>query len=240
MVGSAMTVPERGPIETATADLAAWLERASGGPVRIGPPVDEDEAGLALWPIELRPEHQTRSTGAAHPYRFAVRFVVAGSGPAALGLLDRVLTEAVRAGEPALRLDGVDQAVWSSARAMPRPALVFEVPAQVAYPVPNTPLVRQPLVVKQAGMRPLAGEVVGPGGQPVAGVRVEVAGTALVAYTDPRGRFAFASVPAADRLRLRLLGRGRTFTAEVAGAEDEPIVIHCQFTDDPDPAGDPD
>lgn len=228
-----MTSQERGPIETATAELADWLERASGIPVRIGPPVDADEPCLSMWPLGLRPEHQTRGTAARHPYRFVVRYVVAGSGPAALGLLDRVLTEAVRAGGPAFRLDGLDQAVWSSVRATPRPALVFEVPAQVAHPLPDTPLVRAPLVVRHTGMRPLAGEVVGPGGQPVAGARVEVCGTALATYTDRRGQFAFASVPATDRVGLRLLGRGRTFSADVALTEEGPVVIHCEFAEDP-------
>ncbi len=228
-----MTSPERGPIETATAELAAWLERVSGAQVRLGPPVDDDEVGLRLWPLELRSEPQTRNTGARHPYRFTVRYVVSGSGQAGLALLDRVLGEAVRAGEPAVRLEGVDQALWSAVRAAPRPVLVFEVPAQVTYPVPDTPLVRQPLVIKQAEMRPLAGEVVGPGGVSLAGVRVEVAGTTLATYTDQRGRFAFASVPAMDRVRLRLQGRDRTFTAETALAE-EPVVIHCELGDGTD------
>jgi hypothetical protein len=221
-----------GPIETATAELVTWLERVSGGPVRVGPPVDGDEAGLSLWPFELHAEQQARSTGARHPYRFAVRYLVCGSGAAALGLLDRVLAEAVRAGEPALSLGGVDQAVWSAVRATPRPVLVFEVPAQVTYPVPETTLVSQPLVLKQARMRPLIGEVLGPGDLPVAGLRVELAGTALGTYTDRYGRFTFATVPASDQVQIRLLGRGRTFTADVALTDDGPVVIHCDFAND--------
>jgi Carboxypeptidase regulatory-like domain len=86
--------------------------------------------------------------------------------------------------------------------------LVFEVPAQVAYPVPGAPLVRRPLVIKDAEMLPLTGEVVGPDGQSLAGVRIEIAGTTLATYTDRCGQFTFASVPASDRVRLRLPGRG--------------------------------
>jgi hypothetical protein len=229
-----MTSQQRGPIETATDDLAAWLERVSGVAVRVGPPVDGDQAGLSLWPFELRPEHQTRGSGAPHPYRFVVRYVVTGSGAAALGLLDRILTEAVRVGEPALRLDGIDHRVWSSVRATPRPVLVFEVPAQIAHPLPDAPLVRQPLIVKHVDMRPVTGQVRGPGGQAVAGLRVEVAGTGLATYTDAGGRFTFDGVPATGRLPLRLLGRGRTFTAEVSLAEPGPVVITCEFIDDPE------
>jgi hypothetical protein len=175
-----------------------------------------------------------RGTGTRHPYRFAIRYVVWACGADALGLLDRVLTEAVRAGQPAVSLDGVDRAVWSSVRATPRPVLVFEVPAQVTYPVPDTPLVREPLVFKPASMRPLTGQVVGPGGQVLAGLRVEVTGTMLATYTDGRGQFAFASVPATDRVGLRLLGRGRTFTADVALTGDGPVVVHCEFADGTD------
>ena len=220
---------ELGPIEAATAGLRDWLTRVSGGPVRIGPPDDADQAGLSLWPYELRPERQTTGTGARHPYRFAVRYVVAGG----LGALDRVLTEAVRTGEPVLSQDRVD---WSTAGVAPRPVLVFDVPAMVSHPAPDTPLVRGPLVLKQGEPRPLVGEVRDQGGQPLTDVRVEVAGTPLATYTDRHGTFTLAGIPAGlpggDHVGLRLSGRGRTFTADVDLTDSGPVVIHCAFAPD--------
>ena len=59
-----MTGPERrdeGPIEAATQDLMAWLAQAAGQPARLGPPQDGAADGLSLWPLELRPQRQTRT-----------------------------------------------------------------------------------------------------------------------------------------------------------------------------------
>jgi hypothetical protein len=225
-----VTAIERGPLETVTADLVTWLESVAGQPVRVGPPVDgPEDTGVTLWPYELRAQRQTTGTGARHPYRLAVRYVVTAALPA----LDRVLGAAVRAGEPAVSLEGLDGAVWSAVRAVPRPVLVVEVPASVGHPAPDTPLVRGPLVLKQSGIRPLSGSVLGPGDEPVAAVRVEVTGTELATYTDAGGRFRLGGVPARDRIALRVEGRGRAFTADVdltAEEAEEPVVIRCDFT----------
>ena len=217
-----------GPVEAATADLVAWLDRVVEQPVRVGPPVDgPDDTTVTLWPYELRADRQTTGTGPRNPYRFTVRYVLVAALPA----LDRVLGAAVRSGEPTVCLEGLDGSVWSAVRAAPRPVLVIEVPATVSHPVPDTPLVRGPLVLKQTGLRPLAGAVLGPGDQPVAGVRVGIAGTAIATYTDGNGRFRLGGVPAGDRIGLRIEGRGRTFTADVDPAGAEPVVIRCVFTD---------
>jgi hypothetical protein len=233
-----MTSAHAGPIETATAELLSFVEGACAATVRVGVPEEAAEPGLWLWPYELRALRQTTGTGPRHPYRFAVRYLVAGSGTAALGLLDRVLTAAVRAGEPELSLEQPDPGLWRALGLAPRPVLGFQMPATVSHEAPDTPLVRGPLVLRHLAMRPLAGTVRGPGDQPVAGLRVEVAGTPLAAYTDRDGRFGFAAIPGGDRIDLRLSGRGRTFTATVERTGDEPVSVRCDFTDTT-PAGEP-
>jgi hypothetical protein len=217
----------RGPLESATAELVAWLESVAEQPIRVGPPVDgPEDTGVTLWPYELRAQRQTTGTGVRHPYRLAVRYVVSAALPA----LDKVLGAAVRDGEPAVSLSGLEGSVWSAVRAVPRPVLVVEVPVTVSHPVPDTPLVREPLRLRQSGIRPLSGSVLGPGDEPVAAVRVAVPGTGLVAYTDPAGRFRFGGIPAGDRIALRVEGRGRTFSADVDLTDEEPVVIRCAFT----------
>lgn len=221
-----MTEAERGPLETATADLATWLESVAQQPIRVGPPVDgPEDAGVTLWPYELRAQRQTTGTGVRHPYRLAVRYVVSGT----LAVLDRVLGTAVRNGEPAVSLEGLPGPVWSAVRAVPRPVLVVDVPVTVSHPVPDTPLVREPLRLNKSGIRPLTGSVLGPGDEPVAAIRVAVPGTGLVAYTDQAGRFRFGGVPVGDRVSLRVEGRGRTFSADVDLTDEEPVVIRCTF-----------
>lgn len=235
-----------GPIGAATAGLRAWLAQVSGGPVRVGVPAgppdtppstraastaatdDQPDPAVWLWPYELRHERQTVGAGARHPYRFAVRYVVAGP----LAALDRILTEAVRTGAPQLVPSTVD---WVAARITPRPVLVFDVPAAVTHPVPGTPLVRAPLQLRQAELRLVRGRVVDSAGrQPVADVRVEIAGTGPAGYTDRDGWFALAGVPGdGARLALRLSARGRAFTADVDLTGDGPLVVRCPFPTQP-------
>lgn len=131
-----MTTDGRGPIETATAELASWLTGAVGEPVPVGPPrTDGDAAGLTLWPLELRPARQTRSSGAVRePYRFTVRYLLCVTGPAGLTRLDRVLTAATTDGKYPVVLEAGDPPLWTAFGAVPRPALLIDVPAQVDHP----------------------------------------------------------------------------------------------------------
>ncbi|MFJ6194625.1 carboxypeptidase-like regulatory domain-containing protein [Micromonospora sp. NPDC092111] len=226
-----MTDAGRGPIEAATADLAAWLAGAAGEDVPVGPPTDGD-AGLTMWPLALRPARQTRGTGAREPYRFTIRYLVSAAGPAALAGLDRVLAAAAEAGEPELVLEAGDPALWVTLGATPRPALLVDVPAQLARPLPAAPPVLHPLRLRQLGIRDLTGRVVGPQEQPLAAMRVELVGTPYATHTDTAGRFRITGVPhdpeqPGQPVRLRLVGRGGTLTAEVDPA-DADIVIVCE------------
>ncbi|MDZ5442158.1 carboxypeptidase-like regulatory domain-containing protein [Micromonospora sp. 4G57] len=219
-----------GPIETAVADLAAWLTGAAGDAVPVGPPRDDADGGLTVWPLELRPARQTRGSGAREPYRFVVRLLVCATGPAALPRLDRVLAAAAAAGEPEVTLTAGDPALWRAFGVAPRPALLVDVPAQIARPVPPAPPVLRPLRLRQLEMRTLDGRVVGPEQQPLAAMRVEVVGTPYTTHTDTAGRFRLAGLPhdpdEPDRpVRVRLVGRGRTHTAELDPADPDLVIV---------------
>lgn len=218
-----------GPIEAAAQDLMAWLAEAAGEPARLAPPVNGSDDGLSLWPMELRPQRQTRGAGGARePYRFGVRFLLTASGPKALRLLDRVLTAAARAGEPEISLEAGDPALWLAFGAAPRPAVFIEAPALIEQPAITAPPVLQPLQVSIIPRVTLAGRVVGPNDVPLAAMRVEVIGTPLKTETDAQGRFTVAGVPEADLVRLRLVGRGRVLTAQV-DPTDADLVIKCDL-----------
>ncbi|MGV9213612.1 carboxypeptidase-like regulatory domain-containing protein [Micromonospora sp. RB23] len=227
-----MTTDGRGPIERATAELVEWLTGAAEEPVPIGPPrAGGDAEGLTLWPLELRPAQQTRSSGAVRePYRFTVRYLLCVAGPAGLAVLDRVLAAATRDGRYPVVLEAGAAALWHALDAAPRPALLIDVPAQVDHPTPAAPPVLQPLRLRQVAVRALAGRVVGPQDQPLAAMRVEVPGMASATRTGPDGRFLLAGVPHDPEhphpVRLRLSGRGLVLTADV-DADDDDIVIVC-------------
>ncbi|MFG2049032.1 carboxypeptidase-like regulatory domain-containing protein [Micromonospora sp. NPDC048935] len=227
-----MSTDGRGPIETATAELAAWLTSAAGEPVPIGPPRAFDDAdGLTLWPLELRPARQTRSSGAVRePYRFTVRYLLCVTGPGGLPRLDRVLTSATTDGSYPVVLEAGDPPLWTAFGTAPRPALLIDVAAQVDHPTPAAPPVLRPLRLRQLEVRTLAGRVVGPEDQPLAAMRVELPGTGSATRTDPQGRFRIVGVPHdpehPNPVRLRLTGRGLVLTADVDADEDD-IVIVC-------------
>ncbi|MEU8179458.1 carboxypeptidase-like regulatory domain-containing protein [Micromonospora sp. NPDC049044] len=222
----------RGPIETATAELAAWLTSAAGEPVPIGPPgTGGDTPDLTLWPLELRPAQQTRCSGAARePYRFTVRYLLCVTGPAGLPRLDRVLTAATTDGRYPVVLTAGDAALWTALGAAPRPALLVDVPAQVNHPTPAAPPVLRPLRLRQLEMRTLTGRVVGPEDQPLTAMRVELLATGSATRTDTDGRFQLVGVPHDPEhpgpARLRLSGRGLVLTADVDPG-DADLVIVC-------------
>ncbi|MCT2277026.1 carboxypeptidase-like regulatory domain-containing protein [Micromonospora chalcea] len=222
-----------GAIEAAVADVASWLTGAAGEPVPVGPPRDDPGGGLTVWPLELRPARQTATGGAARePYRFVVRLLVAGGGPAALAALDRVLAAATTAGRPELVLATGDPALWRALGVAPRPALLLDVAARIDRPVPAAPPVRHPLRLRQLGMRTFDGRVVGPQDQPLAAVRVELVGTAQTTETDAAGRFRLTGVPhdpdaPAAPVRIRLVGAGRVHTAELDPDGDHLIVVRA-------------
>lgn len=234
-----MTAPEPGPIAAAVAALRDFAQQASGGEVTLGSKVAGGGNGLWLWPYEVRPQQQTTGGGPRHPYRLAVRCVLApGTVPDSLPALDLVLAAAVRAGTPELITEPPDVTLWQALGQPPVPALVFQVPASITHALPPRPAVRGPLVLKQLDLRPLAGILLGPGDQPVSAARVEVAGAQLSSYTDGHGRFTFPAIPVADRVALRVVGRGRTFAVTVplatgTDAHAEPVIVRCDFLSPP-------
>ncbi|HEX6684188.1 MAG TPA: carboxypeptidase-like regulatory domain-containing protein [Candidatus Limnocylindrales bacterium] len=226
-----MTQPDtgRGPIESATASLLDWLGRAAGQPARLAEPARSgEEDGLALWPLELRRVRQVRGTGRREPYRFGVRYLVTATGPGGLRLLDLVMAVAVAAGEPEILLEAGDTALWQALGVPVRPALLIDVPAQIAYAETPAPPVLHPLRIEHVARRTLSGTVVGPGAVPLAAIRVEVLGLPHATQTDAHGRFTVAGVPDTGEVRLRLVGRGHILTAEVDLAEPD-LVIHCDL-----------
>ncbi|GIJ76901.1 hypothetical protein SAMN05443287_104451 [Micromonospora phaseoli] len=220
-----------GPIEAATAELAAWLAGAAGDAVPVGPPrPDADPGRLTLWPLELRPARQTRGSGGPEPYRLVVRYLLAAGGPDALAALDRVLVAATAASGRTLALEAGDPALWAAFGAPPRPSLLIDVPVQVTHPSQPAAPVLHPLRLRQLDMLTLDGRVVGPAEQPLAAMRVEVIGQPYATQTDPAGRFRVVGVPHDPEhpgpVRLRLTGRGQVLTAEVDPADPD-IVIVC-------------
>ncbi len=222
-----------GPVAAATADLAGWLRDAVGTPVRIGPPtaIETGDPVVATWPLELRPDHEARGTGQPMPMRLILRCLVCASGAVdeATRLLDRVLVAAAAAIDRVAVLEPPPPATWLAFGVAPRPALLFDVPLQIARRGASAPLVRRPMQVETMSMLALRGRIVGPGDIPLGDMRVEVASTGHTTHSDPNGEFVLAGVPSGEPARLRVRGRGRYLLAEIDTPSTDRVVIHCDI-----------
>jgi hypothetical protein len=217
----------------ALADLCDWLSGVLGEatPVRASAPApsaDGPGAGIDVWPLELLADGASPDG----PVRLRVRHVIvpAGALPDALAVLDRVIA-AVAAGDRYRPVfEPLPAHLWTATGIVPRPALVLDVPVQIARAVPAIPRVRGELAVHVVPVRAIRGRVVGPGAVPLPGITVTAGGRS--ARTDPHGEFTLPGLPGDRAVPLHLSGRGRHLRADVAAHTAEPVVIHCDFEED--------
>ena len=103
---------------------------------------------------------------------------------------------------------------------------MIQVPFNRERPVTDTQLVRVPMVTHATSITSLQGVVVGPKDLPLAGVLVELPTLHQYQRTDSRGRFRFATIPAAPATKLlRISGKGHELEVNVEQGAD-PVVIH--------------
>jgi hypothetical protein len=222
-----------GPIATATGLLLDWLSTA-GIQAGIAPP--GSAAGrdpVRVWPLAVLPEQAVRISSGRGPLRLRVRYLLSGSddatGPELVDLLDRILMASTEDGPVHLPIEPVPVEVWQAFGLTPRAGLYAEVDTRVVRLEPRPSRVVAPMRLDSGALAQLHGRVVGPGAVPVPGVRVVAADSGATTYTDNRGRFTFAALPAGRPARLLLSGKGFDLVAEVATSTTEPVVIHCEF-----------
>ncbi|MFI5915172.1 carboxypeptidase regulatory-like domain-containing protein [Dactylosporangium sp. NPDC051541] len=212
----------------ATEELLGWA-RAAGVTVAAGPPVT-DGAQMYLWLLALLPEQQLRPGEGAAAVRLRLRYLCCAARPDDLVSLDRLLQATVGSPYPAL-FEAVPVELWQAAGLTPRPAFHIDVVARLDRPLRPVPRVVEPLRLQTAPITTLRGAVFGPGGQPLAGMRVATADGRVSADTDHAGRFELPGVIHGSPVALRLTGRGRRFEHEAA-ADGTPAMIFCDFGKD--------
>ncbi len=219
------TADQTGPLARATATLVGQLS-AAGAPVEVCPAPDPQEPlRLMVWPVALRPETIPANPGS--PLHIRVRYVVAAGGPSAqsLALWDRLLqTEQLF-----LVPEEVPSSLWRQLGVPQGLGLLFEVPVQFARPIVAPPRVTSLPRLVSVALRDVSGSVLTPGGVPLAGMRVSVAGGTASTHTDTKGRFVLHGVDAGQPVRLAIEGRGLRLSADVAAVSAEPVVITCEI-----------
>jgi hypothetical protein len=183
-----------------------------------------------VWPLALLAEPGRPGPGTGDALRFRVRYLVVATGTGFLAVLDRALRAVAGRDGMLVVPEPVPVETWRALGAVPRAALLVDVPAQVQpAELPAPARVLSPLRLVTVSLRPLHGQVVGEQGVPLAGVRIEATGTGRAAYTDARGGFTLAGLPDREPARLVLFLRDRQLTVDVDPASTEPVLIHCKL-----------
>lgn len=222
-------MPGEGRIDEVDRGLVEWVSTVTTGARGVlAMPEKRDGEGVALELFALcasppprgdkRPPHQVLlryrvSTWAATPER-------------SHALLSEVLFAALEHSE--WEVDLANAPPPGPAGRL-EPAFVLQVPLRRARDQEIAARVRGPISVEAVSAMALAGVVLGPGEQPMAGALVEVPSLDLASRTGPKGTFRFARVPAGGALTLRVRAKGlvQTFTAKPAVGE--AVTIRMQL-----------
>lgn len=221
-----------GPVATATRSLLAWLEEAdlSGS---ISPPTASDTAGqVCAWPVGLLPELEARATAGPGPRWLRVRFLltVDGDHTQVAAQLDRLLAGSLDGPQVRVVVEPVPVEVWQSFGLPPRLGVYADVLTRIVPARPAKPpiRVRGGVRVDDSPLSVIQGQVRGPGGIPIPGMRVVAIDSNATTYTDNRGRFEFVALPADRSIRLLVSGKGIEFVTEAVPSA-EPVVINCEM-----------
>jgi hypothetical protein len=147
-------------------------------------------------------------------------------------LLGELAFAAMEEKEFELEAEPVPVAAWQAFGVAPRPSLLLKTPLNKPRPEKTAPRVRGKMSVRFGAMRPLQGQVLGPGGVPIMAATVTLPSLRLRARTDYSGRFQFPAVPKQFPVtEVQINARGREVSLPIPAAfGDEPLLIELNET----------
>lgn len=214
--------------------LKDWVtERVDVADVSFGPPGEESSVrGVNLFLLQLEDAPSPRTQERA-PLQVFLRYLVttwAETPQQAHRILGELVLEAMQMEEFELDLSVSVGALWQHLGIPPRPSFFLRVPCRRERPQPEPEMVRQPLVLETAPLRPVTGRVVGPGDVPISGATVELPALNTRTKTDRKGWFQFDAVPQqSSPERVVVRAKGMRSEAQIDPATgDEPLTIHIE------------
>lgn len=221
------------PLAQAESRLAdGWIRPAVGGAsIGFGAPAVEAEGGAQVHCtlLGVSPVSGARTVREPEPLRMVARYLVTASA-ATRAEADRLIVTlgfaAMATGKPELERDGPTGELWLALGVPARPALIVRETLEQPRSTPLIPLVRQPLRTSWSSSRTLVGRVIGPGGQPIAGARIDVANHPITTHANHRGEFALPGVPLGPPApTLIVAARGVQVTVPMDAAVTEVLEI---------------
>jgi len=110
-------------------------------------------------------------------------------------MLGELMFAAMDLPEVEVELEPLSPAIWSALGLVPRPSFILRTPLLCERPEKLAPPVLEEMVIKEALLRPLSGQVMGPGDIAVMGARVELPALQLSTATDFRAGFILPPSP---------------------------------------------
>lgn len=230
----------RSTVDQTDHQLQEWIASVCDG-VQVSfeaPRRVEDGEGIGLYLMELI--HAPPGTGAGRsPLRLTLRYLVtawATEPVRAHSMLGRLAFAAMEKENCEVELEPLSASMWLALGVAPRPSFILRVPLERRRVERTVPLVRTRLTVHQSPMRPLHGQVLGPGDVGIMGAQVALPALNLVVSTDFKGRFRFPAVPTQPpitRLCVSARGREKPVAVDPAGVftPDSPLIIHLNPMD---------
>lgn len=206
-------------------------------PVRVSlsaPAEMQGKQGVSLHLLELLGNPPPRGVHRP-PLSFSLRYLVTvwlDDAVKAHRLLGDLAFSAMEEKDLELEPGSVPLDAWQAFGVAPRPSFVLKVVLNKPRPEKLAPLVRGKMSVRFGAMRPLEGQVFGPGRVPIMAATVLLPSLQMTARTDYKGRFRFAAVPKEPPLtEVQVNARGHDVSLQLpAGAGDGPLLIELNET----------
>jgi hypothetical protein len=211
--------------------LTKWVEKVVEN-VRpsFAPPSDaEDGLAISLYLLEIVDDPRRSHTGRPR-LQPSLRYLVttrAGEPQDAHRLLGVLFYAAMENPDFEVELEPVASEFWSAFHIIPRPAFILRLPLPHDWNLPDLPLVAQNAALEiSSPLKPLYGQVFGPGKIPLAGARVELPNLSRYTTTGPHGTFSLTGVrsePAMKTLLIKARGREQIVTTTENGTPANPV-----------------
>ena len=215
-------------------ELLSWAESVAGMPTNLALPGQNASAeGVSLYLLELGNAPAPRTTRRT-PLQISLRYLVTvrcnDVAQAHRVLWELLVAASERTQSNDWQVDPTPPPTefWLACGSAPQPSFVLHVPVRHEWEERTAPRVRRAPEVGIAPLERLEGVVMGPDEIPISGAAVELPALGLTAYTERRGHFEFAAVPAGpqrpDRLLVRARGREQAFRLQ-PDSDLNPLVV---------------
>ena len=219
-------------IDDVDRQLKEWVtSNLAGTDVLLGmPPAMVDRPTVYLHLLEMENAVPSRRDG-PRPMELTLHYLVMTSAKTpeeAHRLLGELFFAALGDTKFDVDLKPIPVEAWRALGLVPQPAFRVAAPLVRERKV-EVPRITKPVQFNVSQATSIDGLVLGPGDVPVSQARVEVPGTANVAYTDRHGRFRFQTLATSPNPKeLRVVARGIERIIPDPITADRPVVIRFQ------------